>query len=235
KRGVADYGRMVGAARRVGAEAKAQPDAAPVKYATGVPTAPLLAIHTPELTLEMGRGDSVALTGPSGSGKSSLLMQIAGLAGSDGIALQGVKPTDWLESALRESVTAVPQRSALIAGSIRDNLRLAADADDGEMWRVLETVALSEAVSERGGLDAKLGEGGAGLSGGQAQRLTLARAILKRPKLLLLDEPTEGLDADTADHVLTAIRAYLPETAILATLHRSARHPVFDRQVSLSL
>lgn len=234
KRGVADYGRMVGAARRINADAEAQSDDA-VKHATGVASAPLLAIHTPELTLELEPGDTVALTGPSGSGKSSLLMQIAGLADSDGITLLGVKPTDWLDAALRERVTVVPQRSVLIAGTLRDNLRLATDASDEEMWSVLEVVALSEVIAERGGLDAKLGEGGGGLSGGQARRLTLARGILKRPRLLLLDEPTEGLDAETADRVLSGIRAFLPKTAIVATLHRSASHPVFDRQVTLSL
>lgn len=234
KRGVADVGRMVGAARRVTPDAQYLPGAS-VKHATGVPSSPVLAIHTSELAFELELGDMVALTGPSGCGKSTLLMQVAGLAESDGITLFGVKPTDWLESALREKLTVVPQRSVLIAGTIRDNLRLATDASDEEMWSALSVVALSKVVSERGGLDAILGEGGAGLSGGQAQRLTLARGILKRPRLLLLDEPTAGLDDETAGYVLSEIRAFLPETAIIATLHRSADYPVFDRQVTLSL
>lgn len=234
KRGISDYGRMAGAARRIAPDATPPADIA-IKDAAGVESAPLLAIHTPALSLEMTTGDSVALTGPSGSGKSTLLMQIAALEESNGIALLGVKPTDWLESALRERVTVVPQRSVLMAGTIRDNLRLASDASDAEMLDALDAVALSAVIDERGGLDARLGEGGSGLSGGQARRLTLARGILRRPRLLLLDEPTEGLDADTAHHVLSGIRAFLPETAIIATLHRSANHPVFNRQVTLAL
>lgn len=240
KRGVADFGRMSGAARRI--NESLQPSARDsAKHVSGDPAVPLLAIHTVQLTLELNAGDTVALTGPSGSGKSTLLMQIAGLGEEDGtgkydgIALKGVKPGDWLESALREQVTVVPQRSALIAGTIRDNLCLARDATDDELWAALAAVALHDVIVERGGLDARLGESGAGLSGGQHQRLTLARGILKQPPLLLLDEPIEGLDAHTADRVLEGIRRYLPDAAILATLHRSANHPVFDRQVMLSL
>ncbi|MGO2132384.1 MAG: amino acid ABC transporter ATP-binding/permease protein [Halomonas sp.] len=250
KRGVADFGRMSGAARRIN-ESLQQPRRDSAKHVSGDSEAPLLVVNTTQLTLELNPGDTVALTGASGSGKSTLLMQIAGLGDSttsgagengnddcvsnDSILLKGVPPCDWLELALRERVTVVPQRSALIAGSIRENLCLARDASDDELWEALAAVALREVIAERGGLGARLGEGGEGLSGGQSQRLTLARGILNRPELLLLDEPTEGLDEQTADQVLEGIRRYLPGAAILATLHRSADHPVFDRQVKLRL
>lgn len=249
KRGVADFGRMSSAAQRIDTGLQ-QPVVDTTKHVSGDPSAPLLAINTPQLKLTLAPGDTVALTGASGSGKSTLLMRIAALGEGhgenhgvqphqtntvDSITLKGVKPDDWLESSLRDRVTVVPQRSALIAGSIRDNLCLARDASDEELWEALKAVALHDVIAERGGLDAPLGEGGHGLSGGQSQRLTLARGILNRPELLLLDEPIEGLDAHTADLVLEGIRRYLPGTAILATLHRSASHPVFDRQVKLSL
>lgn len=249
KRGVADFGRMSGAAQRIDTSLQ-QPVVDTTKHVSGDLSAPLLAINTPQLKLDLAPGDTVALTGASGSGKSTLLMRIAALGEGrgenhgvqqhqtrsvDSITLKGVKPDDWLESSLRDLVTVVPQRSALIAGSIRDNLCLARDASDEELWEALKAVALDDVIAERGGLDAQLGEGGYGLSGGQSQRLTLARGILNRPELLLLDEPIEGLDAHTADLVLKGIRRYLPDAAILATLHRSASHPVFDRQVKLSL
>lgn len=234
RRGFSDYGRMIGAARRIGSGPE------PVREVSGAsdadaPGAPLLAVRAQGLEFHLEPGQAVALTGPSGSGKTSLLMQIAGLAPSEGITLLGMPPDHWPDIALREVVAMVPQRSALIAGTIRENLCLAVDADDDEMWHALDAVALSEVIRERGGLDARLGEAGAGLSGGQARRLTLARALLKSPRVLLLDEPTEGLDADTADRVLLGIRAALPDTAILAALHRSADHSVFDRRITIDL
>ncbi|WP_027966782.1 amino acid ABC transporter ATP-binding/permease protein [Halomonas halocynthiae] len=241
KRGVAEVGRMSSAAQRIN-ESLQSSIAKTLNPVNTDPSAPLLVVNTGQLTLTLNPGDTVALTGASGSGKSTLLMQIAGLEacpiqpdGSASLTIKGVPPCDWAEPALRKLVAVVPQRSTLIAGSIRDNLCLARNASDELLWKALTAVALQQVIAERGGLDAQLGEGGSGLSGGQSQRLCLARGILNRPELLLLDEPIEGLDAQTADQVLVGIRRYLPDVAILATLHRSADHAVFDRQVRLSL
>lgn len=233
-RGVADYGRMVGAARRIFGEEEMPPYKSR-SHDKGAGSYPVLAIRIPALTLDLAPGQAIALTGPSGSGKTSLLLQVAGLADSEGITILGLPPDDWSDTELRKIVTMVPQRSALIAGTIRDNLALASDASDAEMWHALDAIALGDVIRERGGLDALLGEGGGGLSGGQARRLTLARAILRQPRLLLLDEPTEGLDPETADRVLSGLRAALPEAALLATLHRSADHVVFDISKTLIL
>ena len=233
-RGVAEYGRMVGAARRIGGDTLGDAEGVGLSEPK-VPAAVVLALRVPGLSLDLRPGEAAAITGPSGSGKTSLLLRIAGLADSDGIAILGVRPADWSESALRQMVSMVPQRSALIAGTIRENLALASDASDADMWKALDAVCLSGVMNEREGLDTRLGEAGAGLSGGQARRLTLARGILRRPRLLLLDEPTEGLDEDTALRVLSGIRAALPDAAILATLHRSADHPIFDVSQTLNL
>jgi ATP-binding cassette subfamily C protein CydC len=129
----------------------------------------------------------------------------------------------------------VPQRSALIAGTICDNLALAGPVGAAEMWAALEAADIARAIRERGGLGMQLGEGGSGLSGGQARRLAIARALLRRPQLLLLDEPTEGLDDATAARVLDGIRRMLPGTAILAALHRHSEHPLFGQTVALDL
>lgn len=225
-RGLAEYGKMTGAARRIGEGSS--PTNTAHKHDCGLSAAPVLTIRQAGLTHDLHPGKAIALSGPSGSGKTSLLMQIAGLAKSDGIEIFGRPPCDWTEGALRGIVTMVPQRSVLIAGTIRDNLALACDADDAEMWRALDAVALGNTIRQRGGLEAYLTESGAGLSGGETRRLALARAILKKPRLLLLDEPTEGLDAQTGEHVLVGLRKALPDAALLATLHREADHAIFD-------
>ena len=182
-------------------------------------------------------GETVALTGRSGCGKSTVLLQAAGHGTASWGALQfGGLDVDQIDTDLRTSLIAmVPQRHALVAGTIAENLRLAAPAaTDAELWAMLEAVQLGETVEQKCGLDAQLGFRGAGLSGGEARRLVLARALLRKPKLLLLDEPTEGLDAPLASRVLAGIRSTLPDTAILMAAHRSEEVDFADRVVALS-
>ncbi|WP_282602584.1 ATP-binding cassette domain-containing protein [Paracoccus sp. PARArs4] len=230
RRGFAEIGRLAGAARRIGpGRGRPAPDTRP-----DLPNRPDLAVSRHDIAFTLGPGQALALTGPSGAGKSTLLLAVAAMLPGDGIRIAGRPPCEWNEASLRARVVMLPQRSALIGGTIRENLTLAGDFDDDALWAVLDVVALTPAIRERGGLDARLAEGGAGLSGGQAKRLALARSLLPRPQILLLDEPTEGLDPDTADAVLSNIRAFLPDAAILTAMHRGQDHPVFDACVALS-
>lgn len=249
-RAATEVGRMLLAAGRMAdtLSAPAVPDErpAPVPVAAAVPlrleglsfrrpgaAAPLFT----DFSISVSAGETLALTGASGSGKSSLLSIAAGLIAPDagGVELLGRQLTDWPEPALREAVTLVPQRASLIAGTVADNLQLAApEADESRLTRVLEAVALSEVLEPRGGLAARLGPGGAGLSGGQARRLVLARALLREPAVLLLDEPTEGLDRPTATRVLEGIRASLPQAAILVAAHRRAEIDWADRDLAMT-
>lgn len=249
RRGFAELGRMLGAAERILQDEPAPParrpapdrdqdrdqnrDPAPLVPAAG---APLLDWRRGPLSLMLHAGEAAALEGPSGSGKTTLLLRIAGMidAPANEIRVLGRAPSSWPEDLFRSMVTMVPQRSALIAGSVRDNLTLAGPATDAQMWAALEAMDLAAAIDERGGLGVRLGERGAGLSGGQARRLSLARAILRRPRLLLLDEPTEGLDEATAEKVLAGLRRALPETALLAALHRGGEHPLFAQRLRLT-
>ncbi|QFS84036.1 putative ABC transporter ATP-binding protein [Roseivivax sp. THAF40] len=230
RRGVSDLGRMVGAAQRVAPQIDPEASA---RADLQSPAAPLLVIDRGDANGVFHPGEAIALTGPSGVGKSTLLLQIAGLLPGKGLRIKGVAPTLWAEAALRAQVSVLPQRSALIAGTIRDNLCLAGEFGDTEMWTALDAVALSGDVADRGGLDARLGEGGKGLSGGQARRLCLARVLLARTDILLLDEPTEGLDPTTAQAVLTGLRDALPDALIIAAMHRGSAHGIFDRTLQL--
>ncbi len=224
RRGFAEIGRMAGAARRVAlGDGHEGPDDRPNLLGE-----PVLEVSLPETAFRVEPGRAVALTGPSGSGKTSLLYRIAGLDDGEGVTVEGQRPAYWSEASLRTHMAFLPQRSALIAGTVRDNLCLAGPAEDASLWSALDVVALADVIRSKGGLDARLGEGGTGLSGGQARRLALARIVLKDPSIVLLDEPTEGLDAVTADAVLNGVRTALPRAAIVAALHRGADHPVFD-------
>ncbi|MBD3766266.1 MAG: ATP-binding cassette domain-containing protein, partial [Rhodobacterales bacterium] len=251
RRAVSDLGRMVEAARRVRSGlAAAAPVPVPAAPATADPAAPLLrvadlALNRPGggrvlvqgLSFDLAPGQVLALTGASGSGKSTLLLSIAGLIppAAGRIDLAGRPLAAWPEPELRAAVTLLPQRSALMAGSFAQALRLAApDADDADLWAALRAVQLDRVVAARGGLGARLGPGGSGLSGGEARRLTLARAALRRPRLLLLDEPTEGLEAATATAVLQGLRALLPGAALLMAAHRAEETAFADRVLPLT-
>lgn len=248
RRAAADLGRMQTAAHRTAALLDVTPDAPEGDHATGS-ALPLrfeavsfaregaARAVISELSLDLRAGETVALTGPSGSGKSTILLLAAGLlAPARGrVVLGGTTTGDWSEPALRARVTLVSQRSALVRGTIAENLRLGAPgAGDDELRAALDAVALTDVIAAKGGLRARLGPRGAGLSGGESRRLALARALLRRPEVLLLDEPTEGLDRPTAEAVLSGIKGFLPDSAILVAAHREAEREASDRVIALA-
>lgn len=246
RRAASDLGRMAEAARRVSRDLAAAPSAGQALVPEGAALQIQdLSLHRPlsqasilaAFDLHVTPGETVALTGPSGSGKSTLLLAVAGLhpVAAGRISLGGVSVADWDENALRNALALLPQRSVLMAGSVAQALRLAApDSDEATLWQMLEAVRLADMLRARDGLDTMIGPRGEGLSGGEARRLVLARILLRRPKVLLLDEPTEGLDDATARQVLAGLRRILPEAAILIAAHRHVETEFADRVVRLT-
>lgn len=170
------------------------------------------------LDLHIAAGEFVALCGPSGAGKSTLLALVAGFIHPDTgrVAVADRTPNG-------SGFAWVDQRPLLIQGTIADNLRLAApQADAAAMHAALQQAGLAQLLARLPlGLDTALGERGAGLSGGQAQRLALARVFLSAARLVLLDEPTSSLDRETERRVLAALErlAATGRTVLVATHH----------------
>jgi ATP-binding cassette, subfamily C, bacterial CydCD len=195
----------------------------------------LPALRDAELVVEPG--ETVALTGPSGCGKSTLLSVILGLrlpdAGS--VSLGGVDLADLDLADWRRHIGWVPQRPHLFARSVADNVRLGrADASEAEVAAALDAAGLTEVVRRLPrGADTPLGEGGAGLSAGERQRLSLARAFVRDAPLLLLDEPTASLDNETEADVLSAVRRLVSGRTALIVAHRPALAALADRVVEL--
>jgi ATP-binding cassette subfamily C protein CydC len=185
-------------------------------------------------------GERVAILGPSGAGKTTLLERLLALRPTPAgqIAVGGADLADLDPALARAAFSHVPQDAALIAGSVRDNLRLAApDASSDAMWDALRDAALDVRVqASPGGLDAWLGDNGERLSGGERRRLALARAYLRPAPWLLLDEPTEGLDAATETLVLQRLAARLDHTGqgVVLVSHCPAPVALCGRTIDLS-
>jgi len=188
------------------------------------------------IDLQLRPGERIAIRGDSGCGKSTLsalLLRLwdprQGAVRYGGIDLRDVAQVDW-----HRRIAWLPQGAPVFAGSIADNLRLGDPAAGEErMWAVLEQVRLTGWAQQQGGLSAWLGENGATMSAGQARRLALSRALLRDAPLLVLDEPTEGLDVDTANALLTDLAAALGPRSLLMISHGHLPEGVVQREYRL--
>lgn len=249
-RGIAELGKMTDAARRIEAQFDDPAGPAPGKP---MPASPLPADHPllsvsdlayrqrsrvlfEGIAFSVGAGETLALVGPSGSGKTTLLNVVRGLMvpAQGSVTIEG-RPLDAYGEAERAAcIGYLPQRTTLVSGTIADNLRIAdPEASDDMLWHSLKIACLDRVVEERGGLDCQLGEAGLGLSGGERRRLALARMLLRRPRIILLDEPTEGLDEETARMLLERLRQGFPEAAILVAAHRDAERAWANGEIAI--
>lgn len=187
------------------------------------------------IDLHVAPGESVAIVGPSGSGKSTLARLCIRLADPTrgSVIIDRCPAADYTLRALRETICYVPQSPILFSGSIRENLLYAnATADDDDMERALEAAQLSPLLHRfPHGLDHRLGPGAVGLSGGEQQRLAVARALLRNSAVLILDESTSALDVPTEASLLQAVRRRRPEMTLIVISHRLKSLSWVDRFV----
>ncbi|MFV0460763.1 MAG: ABC transporter ATP-binding protein [Actinomycetales bacterium] len=176
-----------------------------------------------DVSFDVPRGAWVALTGSSGSGKSTLLSLMEKfVVPSQGLVLVDGIPLDQREDDVyRSQVGYIEQSCPLFSGTVRDNLLLGRDGiDDARCWDILEKVGLTQAISARAeGLDAPVGESAYAFSGGERQRLAIARTLLGEPRMLLLDEITSGLDVVNREQIMGLIRTSMSGITTLASGH----------------
>jgi ATP-binding cassette subfamily C protein CydC len=232
RRGAVEAGRSALAARRVAPRLHAasiapqqRPDAATALLLRGATVLHAghagAALHA--IDLRIAAGERVAIVGASGAGKSTLLALASGeLTAHAGTVL--AQPCTWLT-----------QHTELFQDSVRANLQLAApSATHDQLWDALHSAGLENDVRQfTRGLDTPLGEGGLGLSGGQARRLALARLLLKQSPFWLLDEPTEALDGPTAHDVLARLATHAQGRTVLLATHLRREAALADRLIVL--
>ncbi len=189
-----------------------------------------------QLNLQLAGPRLVALLGDSGSGKSTLMRLLLGLllptAGR--IALDGTDLAAMSDGQMRSLIAYVPQSPALFRASLRENIDLGRGFDDERIFEVLRLVGLDALTGTLpGGLEYELAERGAGLSGGQLQRLAIARALLADPRLLLLDEPTASLDEASEESIIELLRREAAQRLVIVSTHRPALLQHADEAVEL--
>jgi len=175
-----------------------------------------------KVSLQIEAGEHIAILGRTGCGKSTLLQLLTrAWDPAEGEILLNNQPLgQFNEATLRRAMSVVPQRVHLFSATLRDNLLLASPgASDARLAQTLERVGLAKLL-EDSGLNSWLGEGGRQLSGGELRRLAIARALLHDAPLMLLDEPTEGLDATTESQILDLLAEVMREKTVLMVTHR---------------
>ena len=183
------------------------------------------------LSFEVNKGQKVAILGKTGSGKSTIfqLLNRHYDPTSGQILLANCNVADYPEATLRSHLVTLSQRVHIFSQTLRDNLLMGnSQATDEQLKLVLEQVELAYLLQEQD-LDLWLGEGGRPLSGGEQRRLGLARVLLSNAELVLLDEPTEGLDRETEQQILMLIFAHCQARTLLMITHRLQGLERFDR------
>ena len=179
-----------------------------------------------DMNFTVNRGDTVGIIGGTGSGKTSLVNLIPGFypATEGGILLEGRDIKTMSDEELRSRIGVVPQKAVLFKGTIRSNLKWGKpDATEEEMWKALELAQAAEVVEgKEGKLDAIVAQNGKNFSGGQRQRLTIARALVRNPEILILDDSASALDYATDARLRAALRTLENKTTTFIVSQRAS-------------
>ena len=187
-----------------------------------------------DISFDMQQGEVLGIIGGTGSGKSTLVQVLLGLYQPDSgrIALYQAGNSPQNLAQWRSWIAYVPQKVELFKGTIRSNLTLGMEdpVSDQELWQALEIAQAKDFVSEKEGqLDAEVQAGGRNFSGGQKQRLSIARAVLHRAPFLILDDATSALDTITESNLLKAIQENLPNTSLILISQRTSTLKIADQ------
>ncbi|WP_456698145.1 ABC transporter ATP-binding protein [Aeromicrobium sp. P5_D10] len=191
------------------------------------------------IDLEIQPGKVVAVVGATGSGKSTLTSLLTRLVDPRGgaILVDGMDIRDLSHDELAKAIAVVPQGTFLFDDSVRENVTLGGDFSDDEVWAALRTVQAADFVASLPrGLDSELGERGTTLSGGQRQRLSLARALVRHPRLLVMDDATSAVDPEVEQRILKALAAHTADDegpTVLVVAYRKATIALADEVVFL--
>lgn len=189
-----------------------------------------------DLSFSVEPGRTVAIVGATASGKSTLTNLMARLVDPDAgaITVDGTDLRDLRPGALAEAVATVSQTAFLFDDTVRGNVTLGADISDADVWAALRDAQADGFVAAlEHGLDTTLGERGTSLSGGQRQRISLARALVRRPRLLILDDATSAVDPEVEARILASLRKGSGDTSLVVVAYRKATIALADEVVHL--
>ncbi|RKO92589.1 P-loop containing nucleoside triphosphate hydrolase protein [Blyttiomyces helicus] len=189
-----------------------------------------------DLSLKISKGEKVGIVGRTGSGKSTLLLALFRLLDphSGRIIIDGEDITRIGTRALRSRIQIIPQEPVLFTGTIRSNLDPEGAYADDDIWRVLEMIGLKQYVSDlKDKLDSEVSENGSNLSVGQRQLLCLGRAVIVRPRIIVMDEATASVDGEADRTIQACLKTHFKDATILCIAHRLNTIADFDRVLVL--
>ena len=189
------------------------------------------------INLKINPGENLGIIGGTGSSKSTLVQLIPRLydVSCGSVEVGGIDVRDYDLRELRDSISMVLQKNQLFSGTVRSNLNFGdLAATDEEMYEALKIADAYNFIMEKGGLDTKVERGGSNFSGGQKQRLTIARSLLKKPKILILDDSTSALDTKTERNITESLKAHLPHMTRIIISQRVNTLKYCDRIVVMN-